>query len=66
MGSGFAEASVGEDLFVGGDPGLAGRGGFEGELDLSVMGIGLVGEEDGGRQEKRPNKTKHAKGRMSE
>ena len=51
---------------MGGDPGLAGRGGFEGELDLSVMGIGLVGEEDGGRQEKRPNKTKHAKRRMSE
>jgi hypothetical protein len=66
MGSGFAEASVGEDLFVGENPGLVGRGGFEGELDLSVMGIGVVGEEDGGRQEKRPNKRKYDKNRISE
>jgi hypothetical protein len=29
---------------VGENPGLVGRGGFEGELDLSVMGIGVVGE----------------------
>jgi hypothetical protein len=65
MGSGFAKALVGEDLFVGVNPGLAGKGGFEGEFELSEMGIGLVGEEDGGRQEKRPNKRKHAKRRVS-
>ena len=66
IGSGFAEESVGEDLFVGVNPGLAGKGGFEGEFELSEMGIGLVGEEDGGRQEKRPNKRKYDKNRISE